>query len=94
MKKLQPRSLKSSIKFRSPPQLTDYVFLLTQNKNKKQQTFNSSLISSFWSMQQMTDARCSRCSGLAGVRDIIHAGHGDRYQVIMLLSNRLISKTY
>ncbi|KAI3422734.1 uncharacterized protein J3R85_011819 [Psidium guajava] len=32
-------------------------------------------------MQQMTDARCSRCSEFkVGVRDIIQAGHGDRYQ--------------
>ncbi|OMO58646.1 hypothetical protein COLO4_34461 [Corchorus olitorius] len=31
---------------------------------------------------QMTDARCSRCSELkVGVRDIIQAGHGDRYQL-------------
>lgn len=32
--------------------------------------------------KQMTDARCSRCSEFkVGVRDIIQAGHGDRYQV-------------
>ncbi|OMO79516.1 hypothetical protein CCACVL1_13611 [Corchorus capsularis] len=31
---------------------------------------------------KMTDARCSRCSELkVGVRDIIQAGHGDRYQL-------------
>ncbi|KAI4315418.1 hypothetical protein L6164_028230 [Bauhinia variegata] len=31
---------------------------------------------------QMTDARCSRCTeGKVGVKDIIHAGHGDRYQL-------------
>ncbi|KAI9075168.1 hypothetical protein K1719_042899 [Acacia pycnantha] len=31
---------------------------------------------------QMTDARCSRCTECkVGVRDIIHAGHGDRYQL-------------
>ncbi|XP_028767408.1 uncharacterized protein LOC114725115 isoform X1 [Neltuma alba] len=31
---------------------------------------------------QMTDARCSRCMECkVGVRDIIHAGHGDRYQL-------------
>ncbi|KAI6707208.1 hypothetical protein NL676_010170 [Syzygium grande] len=31
---------------------------------------------------QMTDARCSRCSEFkVGVRDIIQAGHGDRYQL-------------
>ena len=31
---------------------------------------------------QMTDARCSRCSEFkVGVRDIIQAGHGERYQV-------------
>ncbi|KAI4326956.1 hypothetical protein L6164_019466 [Bauhinia variegata] len=30
---------------------------------------------------QMTDARCSRCDGKVGVKDIIHAGHGDRYQL-------------
>ncbi|WZY77659.1 hypothetical protein YC2023_024043 [Brassica napus] len=34
---------------------------------------------------QMTDARCSRCSQIkVGLRDIIQAGHGDRYQVLML----------
>ncbi|XP_009128670.1 uncharacterized protein LOC103853520 [Brassica rapa] len=31
---------------------------------------------------QMTDARCSRCSQIkVGLRDIIQAGHGDRYQL-------------
>ncbi|KAG8051762.1 hypothetical protein GUJ93_ZPchr0001g32352 [Zizania palustris] len=31
---------------------------------------------------QMTDARCERCTEKkVGVSDIIHAGHGDRYQV-------------
>ncbi|CAJ2667214.1 unnamed protein product [Trifolium pratense] len=31
---------------------------------------------------QMTDARCSRCAELkVGLREIIHAGHGDRYQL-------------
>ncbi|XP_038725677.1 protein IWS1 homolog [Tripterygium wilfordii] len=31
---------------------------------------------------QMTDARCSRCSEFkVGLRDIIQAGHGDRYQL-------------
>ncbi|XP_044486694.1 glutactin-like isoform X2 [Mangifera indica] len=31
---------------------------------------------------QMTDARCSRCNELkVGVRDIIQAGHGDRYKL-------------
>ncbi|KAJ0243167.1 Bromo-adjacent y [Hirschfeldia incana] len=31
---------------------------------------------------QMTDARCSRCSEIkVGLRDIIQAGHGDRYQL-------------
>ncbi|XP_010434861.1 PREDICTED: uncharacterized protein LOC104718749 [Camelina sativa] len=31
---------------------------------------------------QMTDARCSRCNQLTvGLRDIIQAGHGDRYQL-------------
>ncbi|XP_037495630.1 uncharacterized protein LOC119369054 isoform X2 [Jatropha curcas] len=31
---------------------------------------------------QMTDACCSRCNEFkVGVRDIIHAGHGDRYQL-------------
>lgn len=31
---------------------------------------------------QMTDARCSRCSeSKVGVRDIIQAGHGERYQL-------------
>uniref|UniRef100_A0A2P2JGI2 Uncharacterized protein LOC105129056 isoform X1 n=3 Tax=Rhizophora mucronata TaxID=61149 RepID=A0A2P2JGI2_RHIMU len=31
---------------------------------------------------QMTDARCGRCSEFkVGVRDIIQAGHGDRYQL-------------
>ncbi|CAN0841312.1 Chromatin remodeling protein EBS [Linum grandiflorum] len=31
---------------------------------------------------QMTDARCSRCNEFkVGVRDIIQAGHGDRYQL-------------
>lgn len=30
----------------------------------------------------MTDARCVRCAEKeVGVSDIIHAGHGDRYQV-------------
>lgn len=33
-------------------------------------------------VNQMTDARCSRCSEFkVGVRDIIQAGHGERYQV-------------
>lgn len=33
----------------------------------------------------MTDVRCSRCGLLmVGLRDIIQAGHGDRYQVFML----------
>ncbi|XP_015688319.2 uncharacterized protein LOC102709893 isoform X2 [Oryza brachyantha] len=32
---------------------------------------------------QMTDARCVRCAEKeVGVSDIIHAGHGDRYQVL------------
>ncbi|WJX60293.1 hypothetical protein P8452_45519 [Trifolium repens] len=31
---------------------------------------------------QMTDARCSRCTEVkVGLREIIHAGHGDRYQL-------------
>ncbi|KAH1251453.1 Chromatin remodeling protein [Glycine max] len=31
---------------------------------------------------QMTGARCHRCTeGKVGLRDIIHAGHGDRYQL-------------
>ncbi|XP_061337262.1 ASI1-immunoprecipitated protein 3-like [Gastrolobium bilobum] len=31
---------------------------------------------------QMTDARCSRCMDCkVGLREIIHAGHGDRYQL-------------
>ncbi|KAL3001674.1 hypothetical protein AAZX31_08G014300 [Glycine max] len=31
---------------------------------------------------QMTGARCRRCTeGKVGLRDIIHAGHGDRYQL-------------
>ncbi|KAF8095729.1 hypothetical protein N665_0324s0025 [Sinapis alba] len=31
---------------------------------------------------QMTDARCSRCSEIkVGLRDIIQAGHGDRYEL-------------
>ncbi|KAF3448565.1 hypothetical protein FNV43_RR09278 [Rhamnella rubrinervis] len=31
---------------------------------------------------QMTDARCSRCSEFkVGLRDVIQAGHGDRYQL-------------
>lgn len=30
----------------------------------------------------MTDTRCERCSQKkVGISDIIHAGHGDRYQV-------------
>ena len=38
-----------------------------------------------WFWMQMTDARCSRCSQIkVGLRDIIQAGHGDRYQVLML----------
>ncbi|CAL5187530.1 unnamed protein product [Lathyrus oleraceus] len=33
-------------------------------------------------MQQMTDARCSRCMEFkVGLREIIHAGHDDRYQL-------------
>ncbi|KAE8694586.1 Mitochondrial substrate carrier family protein isoform 1 [Hibiscus syriacus] len=33
-------------------------------------------------MQQTTDARCSRCMEFkVGLRDIIQAGHGDRYQL-------------
>jgi hypothetical protein len=37
---------------------------------------------------QMTSVRCSRCSQLTvGLRDIIQAGHGDRYQVCMLFLN-------
>ncbi|KAK9039925.1 hypothetical protein V6N11_015107 [Hibiscus sabdariffa] len=36
----------------------------------------------FERMQQMTDARCSRCSEFkVCLRDIIQAGHGDRYQL-------------
>lgn len=36
--------------------------------------------------KQMTGARCHRCTeGKVGLRDIIHAGHGDRYQVCTLL---------
>ncbi|PUZ56401.1 hypothetical protein GQ55_5G295700 [Panicum hallii var. hallii] len=32
---------------------------------------------------QMTDTRCERCSEKkVGISDIIHAGHGDRYQVL------------
>ncbi|KAL6280391.1 hypothetical protein ACE6H2_017272 [Prunus campanulata] len=35
-----------------------------------------------WERMQMTDARCSRCSEFkVGVRDIIQAGHGARYQL-------------
>jgi len=31
---------------------------------------------------QMTETRCGRCNEKkVGISDIIHAGHGDRYQV-------------
>lgn len=53
---------------------------------------NSQLLVSFWCInmcsllllvRQMTDARCSRCNEFkVGVRDIIQAGHGERYQVL------------
>jgi hypothetical protein len=40
------------------------------------------LTSAFPPLKQMTDARCSRCTEFkVGLREIIHAGHGDRYQV-------------
>lgn len=36
-----------------------------------------------WFWMQMTDARCPRCSEIkVGLRDIIQAGHGDRYEVL------------
>jgi hypothetical protein len=35
----------------------------------------------------MTDARCERCTEKkVGIADIIHAGHGDRYQVFKCCS--------
>lgn len=43
----------------------------------------------FW--KQMTDARCSRCSEIkVGLRDIIQAGHGDRYEVLVVFQSLLL----
>ena len=37
-----------------------------------------------WLLMQMTDVRCSRCSHIkVGLRDIVQAGHRDRYQVLL-----------
>ena len=51
------------------------------------------LTSAFPPVKQMTDARCQRCMEFkVGLRDIIHAGHGDRYQVCIFSTSVQNSK--
>lgn len=42
-----------------------------------------------WLWMQMTDVRCSRCSQIkVGLTGIFLAGHGDRYQVLLLFHTK------